>query len=778
MQCHSARNAVRVWLVLFSIVVAASPLVAGDVSNEALFGEVTLVQEVDCSRDNPDAQLQELPAGISKVENLLGTPCRVLPNNQGDSKYFAYRVGKGKGLKAGACYVLNVEFPDDKPRGFQILNWGCETARGVATGAAIGDALAGLYVNNNPESLAYPQSGKFLQWRELFFLHDRSLEISRPRDPAVRPLTPADGFWVIIAQFPAHNDPLSAGAAVSKIRLYEVKDFAKCALKLNLPPNELPRRHILWREEMADGVIAMGHKPEEKDEKLRGVKNIVDWYEYKAKLMQFLGINTFSKDLLEFGHNQGWDSTDGGGNQWFYQSPTPQLWADVLSMLSKYDVDVLPYYEYCGSVGAKGLGSEGRCRTLAGKQAYTHINWTEKRNVDVADPDFVPDAKKLLDCTIGKFKDKTHFVGAWFRPRPSAIPISFNDNDLKWFGTQANGGQTPTREQLKNDKALLEKYYGWWFTKRREFLVALRDHLRQTLGPKAVLLYTTDTSEAGISLPSELTGAGQKDGWSYKTAVVNDDPANWTKTLSSPNYKMVKSVDFKRVVGEDMFAKAQLRAPGNWGEWEWQHACPPSDPQNYKSTDGVLLTCTFNRLYTVATATPFDNFRGPSGLACVRHYTLNENEMYSGAKKDQILGYFVSDVERGGPYCMLAEARALANGDPSFLGYLMGNSYNRGFPEYARAFHAAFLALPALPSVVAKNATSDAEVVVRTIATPKNGTYVAIVNTGFGEKKDVAVTLPATGKVIDVVTGQPVPAPNGKLVLSLYPGQLRSLRVD
>lgn len=768
------------WLLaLPCALVAALGLRAAETADgNAVFGALKLVQEVDCSKDDPGVPFTDMPKGASKIETLLDTPCRVLPNQEGDAKYFACRVGKGKGLKPGACYVLSVEFPDDKPRGFQILNWGCETARGIATGTALGDALQGLYVNHNPESLRYPQTGKLLQWRSLFFLHDRFPELSRPRGLGPRPLTPADGFWVILAQFPAHNDPLSAGAAVSKIRLYEVEDFSKCALKLNLPPEGLPRRHIFWREEMADGVIALGHKPAEKDEKLRGVSNIVDWFEYKAKLMQFLGINTFCKDLLEFGHNQGWDSAAGGGNEWYYQSPTPQLWSDMLAMLGKYNVDVLPYYEYCGSVGGKGLGSQGRCRTLAGTQEYTHIHWTEKRNVDVADPDFLPDARKLLDLTMVKFKDKARFAGAWFRPRPSAIPVSFNDHDLKCFGEQANNGQTPKREQLKADKALVEKYYAWWFGKRRDFLVALRDHLRQNVNPDAVVLFTTDTSEPGISLPSALTGAGKKDGWAYKTAVVNDDAENWARILESKKYNMVKSVDFARVVAEDMHVKALQRFHENWAQWEWNHSCPPADPANYKNADGVLLTYTFNRLYTVANSSAFDAFRGPSGLAVVRHYPLNENEMYSGPQKQELLGYFVSDVERAGPYCMLAEARAVACGDPRFLGYLMGNSCNRGFPEYVRAFNAAFLALPALPSAVVKEASPDPEVVVRAIKTPRHGTYFAIVNVALTAKANLSLTLPATGRLSDAASGAALPAPNGRLVLTLYPGELRALRSE
>ena len=58
----------------------------------------------------------------------------------------------------------------------------------------------------------------------------------------------------------------------------------------------------------------------------------------------------------------------------------------------------------------------------------------------------------------------------------------------------------------------------------------------------------------------------------------------------------------------------------------------------------------------------------------------------------------MADIERAGPYCMMAEALAMANGDPTMLGYLLGGNFGRGFPQYVREFNANFLALPALPS--------------------------------------------------------------------------------
>lgn len=717
----------------------------------APFDKLRLVDEIVCGVADAH-EFSEMPVGVSKVETILGVPARVLPN-AGEAKYFAYRIGKGKNLKAGAAYVLAVDFPEDKARSLFIVNRGAEMVRGVRTGNALGDVLYS-YTNNNSESLKIPLSQKYRTWKALFFLHDRMFELGMKTEKAgeegPRTGKPEDGFWVAITQSKADNDPVSNGAAVSRIRLYEVADVAKLTVPLHLPPAGLPRRHLFWREEMADGVIGP-KKPEE-----RGVTVRTDWYEYKAHLMQFLGMNTFSKDLLEFGHNQGWDS--GPTNDWFNASHYPELWGDILDKLGKYNFSILPYYEYTGSVGQKGLGGEKRAMPLSGAKDYTHISWTEGNNADITDPDTIADAKKLLDATIIRYKDKVKFAGAWFRPRPSQMPIGFADPTLARFAKEANSGQAVTREQLRADKALLEKYYGWWFGKRRDFLISLRDHLRSNGIPGADILLTPDSAEPGRSL------LGQH-------AIVTDDVATWTPILQQPAHNKLRALNYEETVSADKHLEALTSPTPTWGEWEWQHSNPQADPQNYKTTNGALLTYSFNRAYSTSSAKAFAPFRTQSGLAAVMHYPLNEHAM------EKSLGYIASDVEYAGPYCMLPEARAMANGDPRYIGYLAASSFNRGFPEYVRRFNAAFLSLPALPSEMLTNASSDPNVVVRAIKTKSNGTYLAIVNTGLQDSK-VTVTLPTKGKAINAATGQALITTNGKLTMTLYPCELRSVHIQ
>jgi hypothetical protein len=513
---------------------------------------------------------------------------------------------------------------------------------------------------------------------------------------------------------------------------------------------------------MADGVIA-GSKEEE-----RGVKNMLDWYRYKAELMRFLGINTFSKDLLEFGACQGWDSSAGGGNSWVYYSWTHKdLWKQIVGLMGTHGFSILPYYEYSGSKGQKGLGNQRRARPLTRDDAYTHISWIETANADITDPDTYTDFKKMLDLTIVRHRHKARFLGAWIRPR-SQLPIGFGDATRRRFSSEANGGAPVSRKDLIADGHLLERYYDWWYGKRRAFLASLRDHLRAAgVNPNAVILFTASPGEPGVSFPT------------WEKRFVTDDVAGWKERLRNPAISLNKEIhpiSIDQVIREDLYLEALLAPPLNWGNWEVHHASPPADPKRYKDTPGVLLTHCFNRAYTVGSPATFEAFRGPAGLAIVRHYSLNENMMFDRSDKPK-LGYFVADIERAGPYCMLAEARAVANGDPDFIGYLVGLNFNRGFSAYVREFNAAFLSLPALPSKVLGGAASDPEVVVRAIPAGKHGSYYAVVNTGLTAKKDVTITLPAAGAVEDAATGGLLPTKSGTVVLSLYACQLRSLRV-
>ena len=126
---------------------------------------------------------------------------------------------------------------------------------------------------------------------------------------------------------------------------------------------------------------------------------------------------------------------------------------------------VLPMYEYCGSKGDNGLGYETRARPLRRDpyvggdstpcSGYTHIWWSERCNVDVADPDTAEDLRKVLDATIIRHKDRARFLGAWLRTRNSDMPVSFSDFSLNMFTVETERPDAVTREMLIEDEARL-----------------------------------------------------------------------------------------------------------------------------------------------------------------------------------------------------------------------------------------------------------------------------------------------------------------------------------
>jgi hypothetical protein len=731
----------------------------------APFGKLYLVDEIDCAKAPASRQFAEHPAGVSKVQTILGRKCRVIPPTAAQSAYFTYRIGKMKLLRPGASYVLAIDYPQDAPRTVIVSNTGNETIRGFHTGRTVGDAFHPKFVNNLNESLDVPLSKKWETWTQMFCLHDRFTEYNQlPRSGKPRTLIPEDGFNVTIVQFSARNIPMSKGAAAARIRLFAVIEPEKLAVKLRLPPKPLPHRRLFWREEMADGVIA-GKTPE-----TRGLKNYLDWYKFKAQRMRFLGMNTFSKDLLEFGANQGWDPTPHGGNNWVhFNSAMKDSWGQIVTLMGSYGFDILPYYEYSGSKGYKSLGYERRCKPLARSDGrYTHIKWIETANADITDPDTYEDFKKMLDLTVIRMRNKAKFAGIWLRPR-SQLPVSFADGTLKRFAAEANKNEPVTREQIAKDKTLYARYINWWGTKRRDFLAAMRDYLRKNGVGDAMVLFTGCPAEPGVSFAS------------WDPVMVSDTPDAWASTLKlkanqTDKKQIVKPITIASVVKEQLYLKGLLATGKDWGGYEIRHARPADDPEHYKQTDGVMLTHAFNRLYTVASRQTFDAYRAPGGLAAIRHYALNESMMFDTNDKPK-LGYFVADIERAGPYCMMAEAVAVANGDPTMIGYLSGGNFARGFPRYVRAFNAAYLALPALPSSIVQNAASDSKVIVRRIKTPSHGTYFAIVNTAMTDRKDVSITLPSSGNTTDAATGIAIPLGGGKITLSLHPFELRAILV-
>ncbi len=723
------------------------------------FGPLPVVDELDPFKPLARHAWTVVPAGSGIMTSLLGRAAFVLAPNSKSSSWVTFRLGRDCGLEAGAAYVLQIEYPEDAPRSMWVINTGNESVRGFHTGATVGDALHMKYVNSLPESLDVPLAQRWGSWTMYFRLHDRFPTGGLPRGPAPRPAVPADGFEVAIAQFDARNDPLSAGIAIGRVRLLEVPDPERLRLAIRWPPAELPRRRVFWREEMGDGVIESAEAGE------RGVRERLDWYRWKADLMAVLGVPTYTKDLLEFGACQHWDPTPGGGNDWvFFNAGTRDLWGRIIALMAEQGIELLPYYEYAGSLGRRGLGLQRRAKPLSRDDAYTQISWIEKANVDITDPDTWNDFCRMLDLTVLAWRDTARFAGVWMRPR-SQWPVGFGDATRERFAREANGGQPVTRAQLRQDRELYGRYIAWWLGRRRAFLEHIRDHLRGGGMDHAIVLFTGCAAEPGPSWPD----------WTPR--LVTELPELWRPLLGREEHRTPKGDTIQVLTPDDVAREGlylrALRAPGlNWGGWEIHHANPTNDPEAYREVEGVLMTHAVNRSYSVRSPETFEAFRTVTGLAIVRHYALNEHMLFDESGADA-LGYFAGDMELAGDFSMLAEVEAMARGDPTMIGYLSGRSFNRGFPDAARRFHAAFLALPALPSRRLEGVCDAPEVTVREIRAPVGGTWWAVVHTGRAPLRNVEVRLPGEGPVYDAASGERI-SETGRVRYDARPCELRA----
>ena len=751
--------------ILAAALCAAATAAGAETLKHPVFGEMEVVDRVDCTQT--DHRFEEYPAGASRVETVCGKSCRVLPVQDNTSSFMKWRLGEGKGVKPDGAYVVVLEYPDDVARDYIVRNNGNNSRRSFYTGSGIGDPWACEIVGHHPESLKIPQSGEYRTWASLTFTGTYA--------PTVREdgrLTIAtDGFDLILAQYKKFHYPESAGVAARSILLCEIKNEKAAWAKIVYPPAPLPRRRIFWREEMSDGAsnddgICPGGS---------GGPGTM-WWEQKCRAMKILGQNTFCKDMLEFGHNQDWDPNwkhgEPGAKSWRWMWGTngalSDLWARLVPIVvDKYGLEILPYYEYSGGIGAVpgSLGPEKRAETLNGQPNYTHITWSEgKARVDITDPDTLEDLEYVLEGTILRFKEqvgKGGFAGAWFRPRPGQWPVSFADATRARFGKEANNGSTPSRADLQNNRALYDKYIDWYGRKRAEFCEKLRKYLEDNGVKNAIVLIDNDASEPGH-------GLADRDG------MVTDDPAAWASILGKP----AVDVNDPSIVSQHLYLKA-LRTPSStWGQFEWQHACPASDPEHYKSLKNVWIALPFHNLFTVNDPYCFDAFRNANGTdTIVRHYGLNEH-MVKDAGGNRLIGYALADFERAGRACMLSEINAMANGDPVNLGYLMGTQFSRGFPVPVREFNLNFLALPALPSKKLDGAASDKEVVVRVIDAGRLGKYYALVHVGATPKKGVKVKFPGATAIQLPVTGASVPFQNGVGVFDFLPWQLITVRAN
>lgn len=697
------------------------------------YGEVTLVDSIDCAIDATHMR-RDYPTGRSFVTNILGEACVAMrhvakgetPLGAECSAYLAWRVGRASGIVPNDPYVLVIEYPDDAPRSATVMNFGTWTHHGFATGFAVPDSMSPPYVAQVLESYAIPLSNRFLQFKEVMFPMQRCQQVeSAIKDGAALFDLPENGFDVVFALFPQEDSTDSAGVAVKSIRLYHIDEFDSARPEIHYPAGDAPRRHVTFREEMGDNYAMQGYAS--------GQRALA--YQAKSRLMTLLGVDTVSRDMLEFGYLQGWSSSYSGNPdgrfgartetvenvrtvvtdpdtgetttntvrhtsydpdpEW-HSGPSGQIdantvvtvttnrndgyqhwassevtWPEIIGYMAEEGHYILPYYEYSGSRGPRGWGSQGHRPMMLNTEGYgsgqgwSNQSWINAATADLTEPGTREDFKDILDLTMLRFANTeaytNMFLGAWMRNR-AQVPMGFSDRAVARFATDESSwlmanGYDPARvtrlsihNELQARKAALEaangkmssadasqywrwgaplynRYRHWWYLQRRDFFAAMRDYMSTNGIPEARMFYHSCTAEPGE----------QWDTWWPPTSIYAGEGAD----------SLWNGMDWKGLTGSsgnsDMTALAALYRTraldtdfSNFWGLEVNHSAPADDYYNYGSRATLAgspqyrigLSYPYSRVYQTVDPSLADDYRNASGdLFFVHHYSLNEHAL-------------------------------------------------------------------------------------------------------------------------------------------------------
>ena len=713
------------------------------------YGSLTLVDSIDCAADTTH-RFREYPAGWSKVETILGVPTRTMAHKSDTCCYVSWRLGEGKGIVPNDPYVLVVDYPDEAPRSVTLFNFGNGTRHGYHTGWTAGDSWSPPYVTQSLESWPIPYSGETKQLVQVMVPFEKSKQYNGSDN---RIPMDTDGFDLNFGLIKAAEAPDSVGLAVSAIRLYKIDSYDVARPSIPYPAEGLPRRIVTSREEMGDGDLFAGYA------------HAQDAYKGRAKLIRLLGMNTCSKDLLEFGYMQNFR----GDYRWGYAA---NYWDEIVDNLAAEDVDIFPFYEYHGSRGSSGIGymdslkpwTLNSAKNADWKYLFSNQSYVYNCMVDLTNDEAIWDLQKLYQATIEPYLGKANFRGMWIRNR-GAMPVGFNDHAIARFNAERTN--TATRAQIYNNgnyygTDLYNEYRAWWYEKRRDVFARLQGMIRGGIGSDAKVYYSNTIEEPGEFWAN----------WGNpRTAMIGEAD---DQKYQGKNFNEYTGKGWRTSVGwtaGDYWPQALNADCPTWGNYEVNHSAPADDPHNYTNLNNVALCYPFNCVWTVAAGEGDKRYRNASGdLPFVRHYSLNENDFRNASNQD-ICGYYTCDWDHAGRAVMLAELYAMAYNDPTMLAYLFTANLVRNDSTYVREFNLNYLSLPAVRGEATAGGYWPATLTVRRYATDK-GTYWAVINCDVRAWSGTVDFKTDKAEVWETVSGLRHALSGGKATISLEPLQM------
>ena len=667
---------------------------------------------------------------FTRVQTILGRSCRVAEN----WGWFAYRMGRGL-VAPGKHYVLGIEYPQDVSRNFLIWNGlDSRASFGFHTGAALGDPHAR---QRFMQKIDLPLSGEY----------DRHYSLMTALSP--------EG-WIAIHSLGKVAAPFSHGVAVHAIRLYELGD--REALERLEPtvnePQGLPRRLI--------GFVSEDARP------------VAD----KMGRYRFWGMNMYGP--LTLSYCGGSYETNSGFIDWpsklfgpdnlknphalarpgYYRFGTGAT-EGVLAEGDRTGMAILPVLEYGGTgqlppealaVWPDGSPHHYHWGTTTGKDGLRTTRYLKDGTcIDMAHPAVGEDLSKLLMELADLYAAKHNsFGGMILTHRFQAWQISYSDFELRRFAKEhrielpkKNAGQWV----FANHR---QAFRQWHYEKKRGNLLRATEALRKVRPDLRLLILNYNGGDDNLHFGTPL----------YWWDKEKGDELLVPGAVSLPD---VDELDFAHMIEDYTRLDIEGLSVG-------------MNPALYSRDEGICNLAIAHYPFLCGNSDYLNHFRTGEGSAICFWWIYNED----AHRNHPQIGWNCPGLhgnEPAGRYCVLDEVLAMAASDPFIMGVRIG-SMNRGFPQYAREFAAAYRALPAVASKTVP-ACDAPEVVVRRYDTPK-GTYLAVINTGLGPQAKV-VSLKASaigGRVArNLVTGKTLQSEND-IRITLPPVSLTALRIE
>lgn len=626
-----------------------------------------------------------------KVSEYQGRAFREATNNQ----FFGYRIGRE--LKPHTAYLVRILYPEDKTR-YTVMD--IKTGRNqMGTGFRTGISP------DNPED-PWPLRGGY-HWYDHLVMNDDVTYAHTGR----RRADSRNGFWIFF------HDPgriyasaWESGPAVAEIRLYEIKDIKAHYPEIRFPENG-PRRSLMMDWEQEPRAVPY---------------DMARW----ARFMGYTAIAPVFQKWASMGYydtEMGWNvPTDTAWNTAVREGESNRdLLRNHLEGSARAGIGFVPRVEYGGSPDlpkeARAVGPDGRT-AAAGRYA----SW----GANLLHPATLEEFKTLIDEVVGRHIDAfPHIAGLFWRMRNDRMMISFGRRDIEMFAKE-----TGTDLPELDDKALAgwastgavgDRYRDWWQRKRRDFHVALIDHL-QSIRPDLKLHYYNWDAD-GIYL-----------------GRLGKTPEDYTTFYNVETSRRIyeKAIEHQKTYTDQDYIDMLMRGAS--------HQRPVMEP--YREVEDLVYYAPVHWKYLADAPEFLNHFRTGDGLA-VGNIGYYEEKSRWNVQRDN---YESSEMTpAGAPFSMAYEVLSVFHGDPYALTWTVYTP-GRGFADAHRRFAQAYLALPAVRGEIV-DATGDPEARARLYPGTEDERYLSVTYRGV-EPRRIMVTLPSAdvGRVVDLVGGREV----------------------